>query len=63
MVAVNPLVAAEVACRLVHRMQASNQMSCHCHFTVGATEAAAVDHLSPSSTAVAVAADVKEAVD
>ena len=38
-------------------------MSCHCHFTVGAMEAATVDHLSPSSTAVAVAADGKEAVD
>ena len=55
--------AAEVACRLVRRMRASIQMSCHCRFAADAREAAMVGHLSPPSTAVAVAAGGREAAD
>ena len=59
----DPVAATEVACRLVRRMRASIQMSCHCRFAADAREAAMVGHLSPPSTAVAVAADGIEAAN
>lgn len=63
MAADDPVAAAEVAYRLVRRMRASIQMSCHCRFAAGAREAAMVGHLPPPSTAVAVATDGREAAD
>ena len=57
------VAAAEVACRLVRRMRASSQMSCHCRFAADVREAAMVGHLSPPSTAVVVAAGGREAAD